>query len=245
MIDWGDVPTWITTLAVGFGAAQLYQDRQATKERTERDARLQVRALTAWAGSCRDDDQRGDEYGIVVRTTPGSPSATSWSPSCGSGSGRSRWSSACCLPGGVLHQVREEQGSGLPHPPGGARSSSASLYADPPVRGHGGPLDGRRGATLADARGRPVRGRDHGRTRECGSAVRAERWRRRWDLNPRYPYGYSTLAGWCTRPNYATSPDVPVHCTGRGGLLTSPRTGARTRTGGASRLSPIRRTRSV
>ena len=30
--------------------------------------------------------------------------------------------------------------------------------------------------------------------------------RRRRDLNPRYPYGYSTLAGWCTRPNYATSP---------------------------------------
>src|SRR3954447_22050396 len=30
--------------------------------------------------------------------------------------------------------------------------------------------------------------------------------RRRRDLNPRYPFGYSTLAGWCTRPNYATSP---------------------------------------
>ncbi len=25
-------------------------------------------------------------------------------------------------------------------------------------------------------------------------------------MNPRYPYGYSTLAGWCTRPNYATAP---------------------------------------
>lgn len=70
-------------------------------------------------------------------------------------------------------------------------------------------------------------------------------WRRRWDLNPRYPYGYSTLAGWCTRPNYATSPDVRVHCTGRGGLVTSPPTWARARTGGAVRLSPIRRTRSV
>ncbi len=34
-------------------------------------------------------------------------------------------------------------------------------------------------------------------------------WRRRWDLNPRSPYGDSTLAGWCTRPNYATSPSNP------------------------------------
>ncbi|WP_080754870.1 hypothetical protein [Clavibacter michiganensis] len=73
MIDWGDVPTWITTLAVGFGAAQLYQDRQATKERTERDARVQARALTAWAGSCRDDEQRDDEYGVVVRNDSGLP----------------------------------------------------------------------------------------------------------------------------------------------------------------------------
>jgi hypothetical protein len=76
-------------------------------------------------------------------------------------------------------------------------------------------------------------------------ALREAGWRRRWDLNPRYPYGYSTLAGWCTRPNYATSPDVPVHCTGRGGMLTSPPPGRSARTGGAARLSPIRRTRSV
>ena len=33
-------------------------------------------------------------------------------------------------------------------------------------------------------------------------------WRRRRDLNPRSPYGDSTLAGWCTRPDYATSPDA-------------------------------------
>lgn len=31
-------------------------------------------------------------------------------------------------------------------------------------------------------------------------------WRRRGDLNPWAPCGASTLAGWCTRPNYATSP---------------------------------------
>src|SRR6218665_532645 len=30
--------------------------------------------------------------------------------------------------------------------------------------------------------------------------------RRRRDLNPWTPYGVSTLAGWCTRPDYATSP---------------------------------------
>lgn len=31
-------------------------------------------------------------------------------------------------------------------------------------------------------------------------------WRRRGDLNPWSPYEDSTLAGWCTRPDYATSP---------------------------------------
>ena len=31
--------------------------------------------------------------------------------------------------------------------------------------------------------------------------------RRRRDLNPRFPRGNSTLAGWCTRPDYATSPE--------------------------------------
>jgi hypothetical protein len=36
--------------------------------------------------------------------------------------------------------------------------------------------------------------------------TRVFRERRRRDLNPRTPYGISTLAGWCTRPNYATSP---------------------------------------
>ena len=36
--------------------------------------------------------------------------------------------------------------------------------------------------------------------------ARSNRERRRRDLNPRSPYGDSTLAGWCTRPDYATSP---------------------------------------
>jgi len=38
------------------------------------------------------------------------------------------------------------------------------------------------------------------------SLLAGSRERRRRDLNPRNPYGFSTLAGWCTRPNYATSP---------------------------------------
>jgi hypothetical protein len=73
MIDWGDVPTWITTLAVGFGAAQLYQERQSTRQRTERDARLQARALTSWAGSYRAPDDGGNEYGVVIRNDSGLP----------------------------------------------------------------------------------------------------------------------------------------------------------------------------
>ena len=44
-------------------------------------------------------------------------------------------------------------------------------------------------------------------------AVGSRFWRRRRDLNPRSPYEDSTLAGWCTRPNYATSPRTSTACT--------------------------------
>jgi hypothetical protein len=77
MIDWGDVPTWITTLAVGFGAAQLYQDRQSRRQQAEADARRQAQQVAAWAGSRRptgaEDAGEQSTYGVVIRNDSGLP----------------------------------------------------------------------------------------------------------------------------------------------------------------------------
>ena len=70
---WGDAPTWITTLAVGFGAAQLYQDRQARKQQAEVEARTQASGLSAWAGSFRAVESRDNEYGFVLANDSGLP----------------------------------------------------------------------------------------------------------------------------------------------------------------------------
>jgi hypothetical protein len=76
MIDWGDVPTWITTLAVGFGAVQLYQDRQARRRETEADARRQAQQVAVWAGVYvpgADGDEREKAYGVVLLNDSGLP----------------------------------------------------------------------------------------------------------------------------------------------------------------------------
>ena len=76
MIDWGDVPTWITTLAVGFGAAQLYQDRQSRRQRADDDARRQAQQIAAWAGSYvpgGEGDERESAYGVVLLNDSGLP----------------------------------------------------------------------------------------------------------------------------------------------------------------------------
>lgn len=73
MSNWGDVPTWITTIAVGFGAVQLYQDRQSRQRQAELEARSQAGAVSAWAGSLRATSNQAQEYGFVIANDSGLP----------------------------------------------------------------------------------------------------------------------------------------------------------------------------
>lgn len=73
MSAWGDIPTWITTLAVGFGAYQLFQDRQARQRQAEAEARAQASAISAWAGSFRAPEGQSNEYGFVIANDSGLP----------------------------------------------------------------------------------------------------------------------------------------------------------------------------
>lgn len=69
----GDLPTWITTIAVGFAAVQLRNDsksraKQAAQEaqQAEFERREQARRIWAWAGSYRAPEGEENDYGIVV-----------------------------------------------------------------------------------------------------------------------------------------------------------------------------------
>lgn len=73
MSAWGDIPTWITTLAVGFGAYQLFQDRQARQRQAEAEARTQASAVSAWAGSFRAPQAQLNDYGFVITNDSGLP----------------------------------------------------------------------------------------------------------------------------------------------------------------------------
>ncbi|MFD5601390.1 hypothetical protein ACFWHR_15200 [Leucobacter sp. NPDC058333] len=66
---WGDLPTWITTLAVGFAAIQLRQSHRSQVKEDERLRRAQASGVWAWAGSFRGDEN--NEYGFVaVNSSP-------------------------------------------------------------------------------------------------------------------------------------------------------------------------------
>lgn len=73
MSAWGDIPTWITTLAVGFGAYQLFQDRQTRQRQAEAEARTQASAVSAWAGSFRAPEGQSNDYGFVIANDSGLP----------------------------------------------------------------------------------------------------------------------------------------------------------------------------
>lgn len=70
---WGDLPTWVTTLAVLFAAAQLRQSRIASKKESEREARAQADGVWAWAGSCRTEDGKASAYGVVITNSSPAP----------------------------------------------------------------------------------------------------------------------------------------------------------------------------
>jgi hypothetical protein len=60
----GDIPTWITTLAIAFGGYQLLIDRKRRAAEEDRLAKSQARKISAWAVTDVASEPR--QYGIVV-----------------------------------------------------------------------------------------------------------------------------------------------------------------------------------
>lgn|GEM_PF-3115684 len=69
--EWaGDIPTWVTTAAVGFAGAQLMVDRRRRRAEENREAKAQASKLSAWAVSDRGASPL--VYGVVVSNRSGS-----------------------------------------------------------------------------------------------------------------------------------------------------------------------------
>lgn len=66
---WGDLPTWVTTVAVLFAAVQYFGERARRREEAEREARAQATQFTVWAVSTPEKPRR---YGVRVLNTSGS-----------------------------------------------------------------------------------------------------------------------------------------------------------------------------
>lgn len=66
---WGDIPTWITTVAVIIAAVQYLGERTRRRAESEREARAQATKLTAWAVT---NVVGGRRYGICLSNTSGS-----------------------------------------------------------------------------------------------------------------------------------------------------------------------------
>jgi hypothetical protein len=67
---YGDIPTWITTIAVAFAAGQFFVDRKRRAAEENREAKAQATQLTSWAVTDADGQPR--VYGIVISNTSGS-----------------------------------------------------------------------------------------------------------------------------------------------------------------------------
>ncbi|KGJ75409.1 hypothetical protein GY21_09815 [Cryobacterium roopkundense] len=74
MAEWplwaGDLPTWITTAAIGLAAVQLLLDRRKRAAEQVRESKAQASGLTAWTVSNPDATPR--VYGVMVSNTSGS-----------------------------------------------------------------------------------------------------------------------------------------------------------------------------
>lgn len=66
---WGDVPTWVTTMAVLFAAVQYFGERARRREEAEREARAQATQFTVWAVTTLREPRR---YGVRISNTSGS-----------------------------------------------------------------------------------------------------------------------------------------------------------------------------
>lgn len=65
----GDLPTWITTIAVGLAAGQYVAERRRRRDESERESRVQASHLTAWAVTDPGPHRR---YGVRVANSSGS-----------------------------------------------------------------------------------------------------------------------------------------------------------------------------
>lgn len=66
----GDLPTWITTLAIVLAARQFSLERSRRRAEEERESKAQATGLSAWAVTDVDCDPR--IYGVVISNTSGS-----------------------------------------------------------------------------------------------------------------------------------------------------------------------------
>lgn len=67
---WGDLPTWITTLAIAIAAAQFVVERRRRRAEENRESKAQASGLIAWTVT---DVEPPRVYGVVVANS--SPSA--------------------------------------------------------------------------------------------------------------------------------------------------------------------------
>lgn len=67
----GDLPTWITTLAVGVAVAHFLIDRKRRAAEEERESKAQATGLSAWTVTDVDAKPRRT-YGVVIANTSAS-----------------------------------------------------------------------------------------------------------------------------------------------------------------------------
>lgn len=66
----GDIPTWITTIAVALAVLQYFADRRRRRAEAEREEKAQASGLTAWTVTDVDPDNR--RHGVALRNDSGS-----------------------------------------------------------------------------------------------------------------------------------------------------------------------------
>ncbi|PPG31250.1 hypothetical protein C5B97_05805 [Pseudoclavibacter sp. RFBB5] len=68
---WGDLPTWITTVAVGLAVWQFWHERQRRRAEVDLDRRAQPSRLTTWVVARIGDQPYPISRGVVVNNHSG------------------------------------------------------------------------------------------------------------------------------------------------------------------------------
>jgi len=67
---WGDVPTWISSLAIVFAAGSFFLDRRRRAHEREREEKSQATGLSSWVVT--DALTRPRVYGVIIANDSGS-----------------------------------------------------------------------------------------------------------------------------------------------------------------------------